>query len=819
LTLAYFAAAWFLGTVAAALRWETRWALAGVAAVCVAVAVVALVRRGPRTALLVLVCGALFAGAFLHFDDGAASSEPSGIAAFNDGASVTFRALVVDEPEQHGRSISVKLSVKQIQRDGGWQPMSGGVLLWEPSTAQRKYGDLLEIAGKLETPPQLGDFDYAQYLARQGISSVAYYQKVESAGSGQGSVLPSAVHGLRRSLSSALAEALPQPQSSLAQGILLGQRSALPQDLKDDLNATSTSHIIALSGYNVTLLAGFVIGALAWLIGRRRAAFVALGAIAGYVILTGVSPSLLRAAIMGGLYLTATLLGRPNSGFVSLLVAAAVMAGLQPSVVQDISFQLSFAATAGLIILVPLLRERIVEASERSWLPKPPRQGFAAGLFETALVTAAASLATLPLIALHSQRVSLVALPANLLVLPAFPFIMLSSTFVALAGLVWQPLGQFAGYFAWLGLSYMTTMVHLLAALPFASLELRRFNTEQCAAVYVLLGALTWLLSRRRPGGEALQRSWRPVGRLLARPASPLRAVPTVWLALALALPATLTWTAVFSAPNGRLTVEMLDVGQGDAILILTPDGQKLLIDGGPDGAAVERALDEELPFWDRKLDMVLLTHPDSDHITGLVDVVERYDVGQVVEAPFEAKTEIAREWEDILQEKGIAPQQVEAGRWIDLGNGARIQVLGPPEQPLTNTSADSNNNSLVFKLIWGRVSFLLTGDVQAAGEAALLKDSADLRATVLKVAHHGSAYSTDRPLLDAVRPVVSVISVGADNDFGQPATSTLQRLDDTIVYRTDQQGDITFSTDGERLWVTPERDPPPLPSRFSAGD
>jgi len=124
-----------------------------------------------------------------------------------------------------------------------------------------------------------------------------------------------------------------------------------------------------------------------------------------------------------------------------------------------------------------------------------------------------------------------------------------------------------------------------------------------------------------------------------------------------------------------------------------------------------------------------------------------------------------------------------------------------------------------VLKLTWGDVSFLLTGDVEVAGEATLLDERVDLRATVLKVAHHGSAYSTSQALLDAVRPVVSVISVGADNDFGHPAASTLERLDDTIVYRTDQQGDVTFSTDGERLWVSAERDSPPLPSRFSTGE
>ena len=829
MTLAYFAAAWFAGTVAAALGWDARWAFAGGCGLVALIAVAALIRRRPGVALLGVACAALFAGAFLRFDADKPADTPSGIAALNDGAAVTFRALVVDEPDSNGRYVSTRVDVHSIEEDGVWQPSDGGVLLHEAATAKHEYGDLLSITGKLETPPVLPNFDYRQYLARQGIGSIAYYPEVAVEATGRGNAAWAAVHRLQRGLSSALAGALPEPRASLAQGILLGERSALPQDLKDDLNATSTSHIIALSGYNVTLLAGLVIGALAWLVGRRRAALLALAAIAGYTLLTGASPSLVRAAIMGTLYLTATLLGRPNSGLVSLLVAAALMAGLQPDVVRDVSFQLSFAATAGLIVLVPLMRGRIEEASQRvPWLPEPPRRGIASGLYEIAVVTTAASVATLPLIALHFQRISLVALPANLLVLPAFPYILLSSTFVAVLGLVSAPLAHLAGYFAWLGLSYMIAMVRLLAAVPFASLEVRRFNMEMCAASYGLLAALCWLLSRRRPGTEALRRLWRPVGRVLAVPARPLGGMPAAWLATGLALPALLTWMAVlsspdnrlagvFAAPEGRLTVEVFDVGQGDSILIRTPDGQKLLVDGGPDGEVVKQELGEALPFWDRKLDMVLLTHPDSDHLSGLLSVVERYDVGEIAAAPIEADTDLAGAWQELIDEKGVPYEEVAAGGWVDLGRGASLQILGPPKEPLTGTSADRNNNSLVLKLTWGDVSFLLTGDVEAAGEAALLDERVDLRATVLKVAHHGSAYSTTQELLDAVRPVVSVISVGADNDFGHPAPSTLDRLDDTIVYRTDQQGDVTFSTDGERLWVSAERDSPP--SRFSSGD
>ncbi len=441
------------------------------------------------------------------------------------------------------------------------------------------------------------------------------------------------------------------------------------------------------------------------------------------------------------------------------------------------------------------------------------------GLFEIAVVTAAASLTSLPLIALHFQRVSLVALPANMAVLPSVPFIMLASAAVAVVGLVCQPLAHFLGYFAWAGLTYMTSAVHLFAALPFASLGLSRFNAEQCAAMYIALAAICWMLMSPRPGSETLRRVQRPLRSILELPSRPLRSIPTVWLAGALALPALLTWTAVFSAPNGRLTVEMFDVGQGDSILIRTPDGQKLLIDGGPDGATVERAIDGALPFWDRKIDVVFSTHTDSDHLTGLITVIQRYNVGQVIEAPVQKDDALIDEWDNALKTKSIPYHEVEAGCWIDLGHGIRLQVLGPPQPLLTGTDADTNNNSLVLKLTWGSVSFLLPGDIQGPGETALLAEHADLHASVLKVPHHGSAYSSDRDFLNAVQPAVSVISVGANNTYGDPASQTLERLSDSIVYRTDQEGDVTLSTDGERLWISSQRGEPEVPSRFSSAN
>jgi len=193
--------------------------------------------------------------------------------------------------------------------------------------------------------------------------------------------------------------------------------------------------------------------------------------------------------------------------------------------------------------------------------------------------------------------------------------------------------------------------------------------------------------------------------------------------------------------------------------------------------------------------------------------VLERYDVKEVVTGPQSAKTVTFAAWQRDIEEKGIPCHTAKTGEWIALGRGATLQFLWPPDDASLAKSDDTNDDSVVLKLTWGRASFLLTGDLEAAGENALLQSGVDPQATVLKVAHHGSAYSTSESLLRAVRPLVAVISVGEDNRFGHPSPATLERLDDTIVYRTDQQGEVSLSTDGERLWISTERAPPELPT------
>jgi len=208
------------------------------------------------------------------------------------------------------------------------------------------------------------------------------------------------------------------------------------------------------------------------------------------------------------------------------------------------------------------------------------------------------------------------------------------------------------------------------------------------------------------------------------------------------------------------------------------------------------------MPFWDRTLDVMVLTHPDSDHITGLVPVLERYQVDAVIFREMEHESEVYEYWLQLLGAEGATVYQGEAGLRLALDEGLEMVVLHPGAELVSGTEANTNNNSVVTRLTYGQVSVLLPGDIEAEVEQQLVAEGAPLGSTVLKAAHHGSCSSTTQKFLEAVDPEVVVISVGAENRFGHPCAEVVERLDGFPVYRTDEDGVVEVITDGVRVWV-----------------
>jgi len=267
-----------------------------------------------------------------------------------------------------------------------------------------------------------------------------------------------------------------------------------------------------------------------------------------------------------------------------------------------------------------------------------------------------------------------------------------------------------------------------------------------------------------------------------------------------------LVWPAIFQNIPGRfLVVNFFDVGQGDAIFIETLNRRQVLIDGGPDNAVMEK-LGKEMPFFDREIDLVILTHPDADHLAGLISVAENFQIGQVLTNGSKSDSLFYQKWMELLDKKDVPIETAKAGQLIDLGGGIALKVLWPDYSQIGKfSSSDGNNLSVVVQLVYQQAEVLLTGDIEKKAENFLVRQDG-LESDVLKVAHHGSKNSSSFDFIEAVSPRFSVISVGADNRFGHPYSLVLEILKKTDILRTDISGDIEMKTDGIDWQIKTER-------------
>lgn len=259
----------------------------------------------------------------------------------------------------------------------------------------------------------------------------------------------------------------------------------------------------------------------------------------------------------------------------------------------------------------------------------------------------------------------------------------------------------------------------------------------------------------------------------------------------------------LISDSGKELKVSFLDVGQGDSILIKAPAGQNILVDGGPDDTVLKRLGGEMLP-WDKKIDLMILTHPHADHVTGLIDIIKSYQVAKILYTGATHTAPPYLEWLKIVKEKNIPIVIVDRPQTIKLGENLEIQIIYPFSSLVGKSVANLNNSSIVFKLVYGETSFLFMGDAEKEVEDELVKSGVPLEAKVLKVGHHGSADATSEEFLKMVSPRFAVIEVGRKNDFGHPSGRTIKKLEriGARVFRTDLEGTIRLRSNGEKIEV-----------------
>jgi competence protein ComEC len=593
---------------------------------------------------------------------------------------------------------------------------------------------------------------------------------------------------IRTRAEGALGRGMPAREAALARGFVLGEDERIDENTVEDFRRAGLSHLLAVSGQNVALLALLAMPLLAAFGVPLRGRLVwILGAIVIYVPLAGAGPSILRAGVMGGVSVLATLAGRRSSRLYALTLAAVVTLAVKPGIGADVGWQLSFAAVLGILALASPLRAAIAS--------RIGGRGWRGALAEGAAVTVAATLATAPLIAFHFESISTMTLFANLLALPAvapamwlgmlaaiagqvpgFPVSLLNAVSAPLLAYIAQ-VAAWCGRPSWAYLQVELSMAGLIASyLALAASAIGLPPLLRCHRIATLRRSRT--RSADGPESQDIDRfsahrrqRWRRTG-----------LVAGVGLAALM-----LAWTgnrdgARAPGPVAGLRVSVLDVGQGDSILLQPAGAPALLVDGGPPGDGLEAKLRSA---GVRRLGVAIVTHEESDHAGGIEELLGRFPVARL------AYARLSRRLRGAAELAGSRPTRVTEGAVLRSGR-LRVEVLWPPRELLAAplVGADPNTQALVLLARWRDFSILLTADAEA--EAVPLDPGP---VDVLKVAHHGSEDTGLDALLDRIVPRLAVISVGADNSYGHPTPATLAALAAHHVptLRTDRDGTIVL--------------------------
>jgi competence protein ComEC len=712
--------------------------------------------------------------------------NPGFIAWYNDsGKKIVVEGMLVEPPDQRDTYANLRVSVTRLRplEDQLFTPVQGLLLAKVPPDGNWRYGDLLRLEGQLETPAEAEEFSYRDYLARQGIYSTMQVTEARLLLHDQGNPLLALIYRIKANALVVIYRIFPDPEASLMAGILLGVESGIPLPVQEAFKDTGTSHIIAISGFNITILAGLFAAIFGRLLGKRRrflGAGLSISAISAYTVLVGAEAAVVRAAIMGGLSVFARQVGRRQDGLNSLGLIAGVMALANPQVLWDIGFQLSFMATLGLVLYADPFSQAFVRWASH-FLSPAIVQRLAGPVGEYFLFTLAAQLTTLPVTIYHFQRLSLSSLLVNPLILPVQPAVMILSGIAMLLGMISQPLGQIAAYLSWPFVVYTIRAVELLARLPGGVITLGSVSLLVVGLFYAMLLAWTfwgqmlsgWLAVRVQPG---------------ARPALSLFA------SVALIVLAVIVWRVKLSAPDGRLHLTVLDVGSGDALLVQTPTGRSLLVDGGPSTSLLSDALGRRLPLLQRKLDWVVVAAANDEQLAALPRNLERYPMQNVLWSGPPLGSVEARQLQASLGKAGVPITVAQTGHSLDLGSGAVLRLLAV------------SRRGAVLLLEWGSFRALLPIGLDF-DTLESLQDDPELNAiTALLLADCGYAPVNPPEWIAKLGPQVVLLSVGAGDSDGRPSPETLEAVSNYSLLRTDRNGWIELSTDGEQLWVEVER-------------
>lgn len=714
--------------------------------------------------------------------------QTSDLAQYNAIGGSTIEGVIVTEPDYRDDRVQIRVEAETIQFGADIFETSGLVLVNAPRLSIVSYGDRVLVTGQLSTPAVFDTFSYADYLARQGVFSLMDNTTIEVINKGEGNVAFDYLFRLKNYLIDRVNDALPDPEAALLIGILLGNERGISPALNEDFIRVGASHVIAISGFNMALIAGLVMGILEKPFKDRKwiATFIGIIILAIYTLLVGANAAVVRAAIMSSLLVIAPQLNRRTYVPASLAFVVIVMSFINPLILWDLSFQLSFFAVLGLALFTDPL-ERRFNGLMMAVLPSPIAKPLTDFLQEPLVVSIAALIMTLPLIVLYFGRLSLVSLVVNVLIVPVQAGILLFGGLALIVSLISPPIAQIIFWLDLVLLRWTISVVRFFGDLNFADVNVS-------LPPFIIWGFLCAII------GGAIVNATRP--KWAVRTANFVQTQPILPTIILVGVGLIILMTSIFtSRPDGMLHVWFLDVGHSNAVLLQTPNGAQILVDGGRFPSRLLTSIGDRIPFYDRELELVIVTHPDEFDLGALPSVLRRYSAGTILTNGQGNLSDTYIEIESTLSEYDVI--SVTAGYHVEFSDGTLLEVLHPQEQP--ELGENFGDSVMVLRVSYEDVSFLLTSDLSQEGQIEMLESGQWVGASVLQLPQHATARSLNESFLEAVQAQVAVMQYEFPNRRGDPDEDVLALLNDIQIMETGAQGTLHLWTDGRTLWAISE--------------
>ena len=650
------------------------------------------------------------------------------------------------------------------------------------------YGDEIIVKGNFEeasTARNEGGFDYKQYLKTKNIYGILTVNKkdIEIINKNNVGIIDLLANKVKNSMKNKIEQNIPNETSELLSGMIIGEKSNLQKEIQEDFRNSSLSHVLAISGMHVSyVMLGitFIISKVKF--SKKMSKIVTILILLFFIILTGKTASVTRACFMSSYIILASLLHKKAHVLGSISISLLIILIINPYFILDIGLQLSYGGTIGIVLIYPILKKYKKKKEDESSKIKKIIYKIKEKILDTILITLSANLVIFPIVLFHYNTMSFTFIISNLLISPIIGIIIILGFLTVFVSYIISPISKIMFFILQIFLKLLAQIAHFCAELPLSKVYFPKPKIYLIAIYYLFLIYII-LLKNKITEVKRINRK-----------------LISIFIIIVIIL------NLILNFIPKTFTISFIDVGQGDSMLISTPKGKNILIDGGgsKDEENFNVGKQTLIPYLLNKgitkLDYILISHFDSDHVGGILSVLEELKAEKVIICEQE-ENENYKRFKEIVKNKKIKVYVVKKGDNLKIEENIYLNIIWPKDEKIKENAI--NNNSIVAKLKYKNFSILLTGDIEKIAENEILKEyenSNILNANILKVAHHGSKSSSINEFLEKVKPQIALIGVGEKNTFGHPNTGVLNRLENlnTKIYRTDENGEITIKIDNK---------------------